>query len=201
MSIMLISVEEAKSFLEIDTSIATFDVLLANFIKNISDRIQMYLNRRLKKESRTDYFNAGRKKYYLDAFPVDSTITPTIVLDDIPQVINDDFYLWPDSGLIEFEFKTSYIEPRQISVAWTGGYAATSTVVGGSLVNDILLDVPDSLKYACTLQVAYMFRRRKDIGLTSISMPDGSISSLTPTDLLPEVKKILNHFRKVPVEK
>lgn len=201
MSIMLISVEEAKSFLEIDATVITYDSLLGNLIKYISDRFQLYLNRRLKKESRTDYFTAGKRKYYVDAYPMDSTVTPTVLLDNETQVINEDFYVRNDCGLFEFDFKTSYLEPNQIAITWTGGYTATSTVVGGNTVSDILLDVPDALKYACLLQTAFMFRRRKDVGLTSISMPDGSISSMTPTELLPEVKKILNHYRKTPMEK
>jgi hypothetical protein len=197
---MIISVDEAKSFLEIEPSVTTYDTIVGNLIKYVSDRFQLYLNRKLLKESRTDYFTAGKQRYYVDAYPIDATITPTVMLDDNEQVINDDYYVWYDSGLFDFDFKTSYIKPKQLSITWTGGYPATSTVIGGSSEN-ILLEVPDSIKYACTLQVAFMFRRRRDVGLSSVSMPDGSINTITPTDLLPEVKKILNHYRKAPMEK
>jgi hypothetical protein len=72
-------------------------------------------------------------------------------------------------------------------------------VIGNKTV-DILYDtVPEGITYATMLQVAHMFKRRKDFDLNSISMPDGSISTLAGGgDLLPEVKKVLGMYRKTP---
>jgi hypothetical protein len=51
---------------------------------------------------------------------------------------------------------------------------------------------------AVIMQTAFIFRRRKDIGLSSISLPDGSISVVAPTELLPEVKAVLKEYRRTP---
>lgn len=200
MSIQLASLAEIKAFLEIETSVTTFDSLLNSMLKYVSDRIQTFLNRNLKKEQRTEYFNAGRRRFYVSAFPIDTTATITVVLDTTTETINDDYYIWADEGLLEFDWKTSYIEPKQLYITYTGGYASSTVSISGT-VEDILLAVPDGLKYACILQTAFMFRRRKDIGLTSTSMPDGSINTMFASDLLPEVKNILKSFRKAPTDK
>jgi len=201
MSIMLISVADAKSFLEIDESISTFDTLLSGIIKGVSARFELYLNRNLKKESRTEYFQAGGRKYFMSAYPIDSTITPTVILETTPQTIDEDFYVWWDDGTFEFDYNTSYVGPKQLIITYTGGYPTTTTAIGGTTVSDTLLTSIDSLWYACLLQVAYVFRRRQDIGLTSVSMPDGSISSAGGMELLAEVKKILSGLRKTPNER
>jgi hypothetical protein len=204
MSIMLVDVNEVKTFLEIDESITTFDTLLANFIKYVSNRIEIYLNRNLKKQERTKYFQTGKRKFFVDAYPIDSTATITVVVDGETQTINDDYFVWHNEGVIEFDYKTSYIEPKNLYITWSGGYASTGTIINGTFTDaDLLLvDIPDALKFACVLQVSYLFRRRKDYGLSSVSMPDGTVSSfgITTGDLLPDVKKILNSFRKMPNE-
>jgi len=131
------------------------------------------------------YADAGRSKYYLPAFPIDLSSTLSVVNDSTTQVINSDFYVWEDSGLIEFTQIPSYNRPKQLSFAWTGGYASV----------DVL---PNDLHLAVILQSSFVFRRRKDIGVSSISLPDGSLSVNTPTELLPEVKSILKQFRRAP---
>ncbi len=200
MSIMLVSLATTKAFLDIDSAKTDYDSLLVTIIKHVSDRIQVFLNRKLNKEERTQYFQAGRTKYFLEAYPVDSTASLTVTLDDTVQTVNDDYWVWPDLGLVEFDYDTSYIEPRQLYITYTGGYLATATSIGVGSTETVLLQVPDSIAYACMLQVAFVFRRRKDIGLNSVSMPDGSINTMYAADLLPEVKNILSHYRKIPTD-
>lgn len=204
MSIMLTSLATVKAFLEIETAKTDYDSLLVMIIKQVSDRIQMFLNRNLQKQERTQYFTAGRKTYFLDSFPIDAVASFTVVLDETVQTINDDFWVWPNSGTIEFDSAPSYIEPRQLYITYTGGYATTDTAVGVSgistVTETVLLDVPDSLSYACMLQSSFMFRRRKDIGISSMSVPDGSFNTLYAADLLPEVKHSLMQYRKIPTD-
>jgi len=66
---------------------------------------------------------------------------------------------------------------------YIGGYVYTISV--GHTV------LPDDVKYAAMTQVAYSFKRRKDIGLQSVSFPDGSINKFDVGPLLGEVKGYL----------
>jgi hypothetical protein len=195
-SLMLVSLSEVKAFLDI--TVTDYDSLINTLIQNVSDRIQTFLNRQLLKEQRTQYFTTGKKKYYVNGYPVDTSTTITVMIDNDIQAINDDYYLWADDGLFEFEYTATLTQPKEMSITYTGGYPGSLTMVGGKAT--YVLSVPDAIGYACLLQVAFIFRRRKDIGLTSISMPDGSVSTLYAGDLLPEVKNILKMYRKSPMD-
>ena len=180
---LLTSLADVKLFLE-KVDIA-HDDLLTMIITKVSARIETYLNTTFEKIQRTKYFDAGRRYCYLPAFPIDLTAALTVLLDSAVQVKDVDYVVWENEGLIEFFFDTIYLQPKQIVVTWTGGYLTYS-------------DLPEELQYAAVLQSAYMFRRRKDLGLSSVSMPDGSVSVNSPTDLLPDVKNILNSIRRRP---
>lgn len=180
---LLAPLSNTKLFLEITAT--THDTLLSLLLAQISKRIETFLNRDLEKKARTLYFDAGRKMYFLPAYPIDSSAVLTVVNDTTTQVLNTDYYIWYDEGHIEFTSIPSYTRPKQIAITWTGGYTNT-------------LAVPQDIQMATIMQVAFVFRRRKDIGLSSIQMPDGSLSVNAPTELLPEVKAVLKSYRKTP---
>jgi hypothetical protein len=54
------------------------------------------------------------------------------------------------------------------------------------------------MKLAVIMQVAFAFRKRREIGVSSISLPDGSMSMNVPLKLLSEVRDILKDYRKIP---
>ena len=180
---LLASLSNTKLFLEIQ--VATHDTLLSLLLAQISKRVETFLNRDLEKKARTVYYDAGRKLYFLSAYPIDSTAILTVIDETTTRIINSDYYVWYDEGLIDFYTIPTYNRPKQIAITWTGGYVNTNAV-------------PGDIQLAVIMQTAFVFRRRKDIGLTSISMPDGSISVNAPTELLPEVKAVLKSYRKTP---
>jgi len=47
-------------------------------------------------------------------------------------------------------------------------------------------------------QAAYDFKRRKDIGLESVSFPDGSIQKVSSGEFLSMVKQVLDRYRIRP---
>ena len=179
---LLTSLDNVKSFLEKTDMV--HDDLLTLIITGISSRIELYLNRNLEKIERTQYYNAGRRFYSLPAYPIDLNLPFTVYVDDLEQDINDDYYVWEDSGVVEFYYIPMYAQPKQIRIVWTGGYLSNV--------------IPAEIEYAAILQSAFLFRRRKDIGLSSVSLPDGSMNVNNPTDLLPDVKSLLKSLRRKP---
>lgn len=183
----IISLDDLKEFLGEDAIGTSKDALLTSIIEYVSPRIESYLNRYLRKETRQQYFNAGKRLFSLSAYPIDSTTTQVaVLLDGITQTVNLDYSVWDDFGAVEFHYTPSYVEPKQILVEWVGGYAEV----------DGVLSVPDDIKFAALLQCSYVYRRRKDVGATSMSMPDGSVSSSGGMQLLPEVKEILGVYKR-----
>jgi hypothetical protein len=182
MSIKLESVDNLKTF--IGKTDAVDDTLLGNILNYVSTEFEVFCNRKFLKQQRTSYFDSGKKYYALNAFPIDSTTTLTVTYGSTVQTLNSDYYVWEDRGLIEFYSIPSCTQPKEILIVWSGGFTETSGV----------LDVPDDLKYACVMQASYAFRRRKDLGNSSISTGDGRIT-ISTVDLLPDVKKILNRYK------
>jgi hypothetical protein len=183
MSIRLVTLQSLKDFLEKTDN--TQDALLNDIIGWVSKEFETYLNRNLKKEQRTKHFDSGNRIYCLPAYPIDSAATFTMTYSNATQTLNNHYYLYEDEGIVEFFCRTYYTMPKEIAVTWTGGFEEVNNV----------LNVPDDIKFACVLQSAFVFKRRKDLGLNSINLPDGSVSVLSPTDLLPDVRKILNRYK------
>ena len=93
-------------------------------------------------------------------------------------------------GVIEyFTTRTHSNQPKPIKVIYTGGY---EELYDGT---EYVLDVPDDLKRACLMQAVFEFRRRRDLGLLSVTTPDGSISKNTAAELLPDVKKSIMEYK------
>ena len=256
----LISLDNAKTFLEVNDG--GRDKLITLLIEQVSSAIQAYLGRTLTQGEYTEYFNSGKKYYYVKAYPFfnwqtitgitlsgtsvvsinivghsfstgnkvkfkdilgttelnDNTYTITVTdssnftLDDtdssdftaytsggtgsIAPVVTvsdstsysdkSEYYVWENEGLIEFVTAPTYTLPRQVKIVYTGGYTTDTNGI---------LQVPDDIKRACLMQVAFDFRKRKELGITSISMPDGSTSIQNPSTLLPEVVRILKMYR------
>lgn len=198
----LITVTNLKLFLD-DKKDTQHDRMLEIIINGVSDMIQTHLNRYLSKAQYTHYFEADGLStlFYLPAYPVIITsgvnpITFTVTVNEDVQEINDDFFLREDEGLIRFYTPPLYVQPKGIKVEWTGGY----DLIDDSSDDDGSLDVPDAVKLAAYLQCSYMYRRRNDIGISTLVLPDGSIKKSGKSyRLLPEVVSMLVNYRRVPV--
>lgn len=188
MSIQLITVAELKSF--IDKSDSNDDTLLTSIIQYVSKEFEVYCNRFFKKDQRSKYYDAGNRFFNLTAWPIDSTTTFTVTYDSDVQTINDDYFVWYDEGVVEFYETPTRSEPKQVYITWTGGYTETSSV----------LAVPDDLKFACVMQCAFVYARRRTLGLSGINSPDGRIQVLSTANLLPDVIKILNRYKHYAVQ-
>ena len=183
MSIKLISIDDLRTFLEEDD--ADFDDQLNQLIPQVSSQIETYLNRELKEAARTEYFSGGRRYYYVAAFPINPSPVPIVLEDDVTQTDNEDYFTFENEGLFEFQYETSDWRPKIIKITWTGGYAES----------DGVLVVPDDMKQACIQQCTYVFKRRRDLGNSGVSTPNGNISYTAALDLLSNVKTILDPHR------
>ena len=178
----LVTVTDLKEFLEKTDS--EHDSLLEKIIEYISSDLETAMNRQLEKQERTEYFRGGGKIFALKAPPIDLGSTFTLTIDGDEQTVNDDYYIHSNSGLVEFIVDTEYTEPKQIAVTYTGGWSGT----GSSLA------VPNDIKMACCLQSSFLFKRRKDIGINQLSMPDGSIGMFSTGEFLPQVQRIVDRY-------
>jgi hypothetical protein len=164
-----------------------FDII----IDQVSARIQTALNRTLTEAEYTELYNAGKKFYFLKAFPLNMGTPPVVTVAGNTKVKDTDYFVWDQEGLIEFDVAPVYAKPQEVQIVYTGGYTATSGI----------LAVPDDLKRACMIQSAHDYKRRDELGLSAVRMGDGSVNVQTKTELLPEVVSILKSYRARPVDR
>lgn len=186
----LASLDDIKAFMEVNNS--NFDDLITMILESVSAKMETYLNRNLEKLERIAYFNGGKHYYYVNAFPIDSDADITVTVGGFTGYDEgSSYYVWRDEGCIQFVSKPSDSLPKQIKIVYTGGYVTTDEIIA----------VPTDLKYACIIQTSFEFRRRKDVGLEAINLPDGSVSIPIRSEFISEVESILKKFRKNPTRK
>ena len=78
-----------------------------------------------------------------------------------------------------------------------GTSLATSTLATITQI-PLVMSNPD-LSYACELQCAFIYQRRDNLALRSISVQGASIQTYQTLELLPEVKRILENYRRITI--
>lgn len=180
------SLTDLKIFLE--KTDVDHDTLLGMILDSISSSFEGYTGRNFEKLARTEYFDTGGKIFSVNAIPVDTAIATVMIIDGITQTVDDDYFVWSNKGIFELTTDSIKVDPMNVSIAYTGGYAWT---VGTGRIN-----VPNDLMFACLTQSAYIFRTRKNIGLNSVTLPDGSINTNNQNEFLPQVLSVLDRYKK-----
>ena len=147
----LISLAEAKTHLNVgDTS---QDTLLEALIESCTSRILQALQNHVVIQSRTEHHAGGRKRIYLQRYPVVSG--PTII-DEAGITVPDTYYLLEaERGILQhagLHWPVAQAADGKIS-RWIITYASGLAVDTAS--------VPADIKLACKLLVAETFSRRE----------------------------------------
>ena len=183
----LVRLDEAKFYIGKATDEDTG--ILDMFIDSVSARFNTYTDRTL---ATATYNNAefdgnGKQVFYLPNWPITGNMA--IYEDDILLTAgNDNDYLcYNNQGMLYRVNKTWYYGPKELKITYTAGY----TCLSGNIT------LPPEIRLAALKQIAFEFGRyqRKDLGLDSVSYPDGSIAR-TQSGLLKEVEEVLDGYRR-----
>ncbi len=167
-----------------------FDPLLSQILDDVSARMQAALNRILVTGTYTEYYPTPCKVLYVKARPV--SVFTSVGFQDNP--IETDYYDTDlELGAIYFDDWVTDVETmRGMKVIYTGGYAygvapAETDVLTAAATDLHLVRLAGAVKK----QAAKEFLRRKELGISSLTMPDGSISSLEFLPWLAEVRDVI----------
>lgn len=128
------------------------------------------------------YWDGGVKTLYFDYVNISN-----LVLTDDDDVLvegrDEDFVLYSGRGYM-----------KSTSDAFTSGLKIIAATYDGGYDED---DLPTDLREQLKNQMKFEFRRRKDLGLSNVTYPDGSVNKFVVDNWLPSVQRVLNSKRRI----
>jgi hypothetical protein len=168
-------------------------------IPEVSARAATFCNREFERVERISYHDGGGRFLFL-------TETPVSEIDEILYSYTWDWdaateYDTSDYALVNAKagmvgFKGGGPWPagvKAFQVTYTGGYDESDNFSAEAYV-----PIPADLEGAVCQQVVYEWRRRNDPGLSTVSLPDGTINKFQVGEWLESVKATLNRYRVRP---
>lgn len=179
----LITLEELKEYIQ--ESSPDRDNLFITFINSMSDFADSYTDRNIREAIYTDLEldGNGQKELWLPNYPVDSVTK--LEEDDIEltEGNDNDYILYAPEGRLVKVSGVWLKGYKTIKLTYKAGYACTA--------------IPYDLRLACMKQIAKEWNdyKMKRWGESARSSEDGSVS-MFEMSLLPDVKEILNRYRR-----
>ena len=195
-AIKLVSEANVRTYLNFSST--NQDTLIGELIEQVSEDIQSYCDRTFTAGTDVLEYPLGGGPYLsLKRFPITSVShvrynSDYDFTDSADDIDSDDYTVagnFGDSGLIYYKGKKWTAVEDALEVKYTGGYSDTAGI----------LDVPADLKKACIMQVAYLFDRRKTLGVRTASGQEGSLNFQGDYEFLPPVKGIIDRYRRLTI--
>lgn len=156
------------------------DELIDELILSVSQQVISYCGRYLKQDTYFETFYTYEDiiatPLYLRETPISSI--ETIKLDGTT-ITNADYRLDKSTGRLYIVDLPGYVDQEEMVITYTGGYKF----------------IPSDIKLAVNLQCAFLYQRRDSVGVSSISSPDGDVTTKVDFKLIPGVQEILDSYR------
>lgn len=184
----MITLTDVKLFLEIPVAQTDHDALIEELIDDVVGEAESEMGVKISPISdEVVYMDGGGKTFLLPHLNIGGVTLA--VLDSSGNVLiapdTTRYSVYPARGKVVLNGWTSPPGNRIVRITYDGGYTPTS--------------LPKDLKRALIKQISYTFRRRKDIGVSSVVFPDGTINKITTKEWLTEVEAVLDRYRRVAI--
>jgi len=179
----------------VDIDKPDWDELILDMISAVSAEVEGVIDRKTLIGAYTEHFdvplNGSDQVFSLEAYPV--TAVTTVHYDPdrefaAADLLDADEYALMKNGrtgrLLVFSELGAW--PSALKVVYTGGMSTDT--------NDFVKDFPQ-IAYAVDLQVQFLFQRRRDLGVASISGNAGTVTH-ERIALMPIVREILEPHRR-----
>ena len=175
-----------------------YDVVLNRIVLGIENIFDNYTRRKLIQTAAdvTEYYAGCGQYLQLARYPVIALTSIKQALDydfDSADALtaNEHYRLRSTDGIIYRLYQEWYSPPESIQVIYRGGYCPAAQTPGTGETA-----LPPELREAAIEQSCFLFKRKDDIGLSSVSAEGGSISKFSAMKLLPLVTDILDSYKK-----
>lgn len=166
------------------------DVIITSIALSMTTRFEEYMGRLVEIDARTEYFDVGDKQqlFLLQAFPVSACQ----VWNDLDRTWNTEIdssnYTFLGSwGELIIDTYTPISGAKTLKVTYTGGMASTQAAFQTSF---------SDIEMAARIQAAFIFEKRQRIAISAETVGSGSIRMDQKIQLLPEVKEVLDKYRR-----
>jgi hypothetical protein len=191
---MLTTLATLKLRLGLELFDTTDDTVLTNLLKLVSARFAAECNRLFDYGAGLTFeFRGDERNLLVDHPPIQSVSQFELKTSEMEGWIIQaptTYLISPRKTLVEL------LEPLGSSlqlgrVTYAGGFV----LPGATPIGD-QLSLPDEIEQSCIEQVAYWYQRRSQLGLVSSTTDAGVIQQFQSSDLLPQVRAVLNHFER-----
>lgn len=171
-------------------------------ITEVSVRAAKFCNREFERVERLSYHDGGGRYLYLPELPVQSIAEVLYSVEwdwDGATVYGPSDYalLSPKAGMLGFRWGYWPDGANALRVKSTGGYDPAPADPDN--MPEGYVPIPADLEGAICQQVVYEWRRRNDPGISSVSLPDGTINKMQVDEWLEAVKQTLLRYRIRPI--
>ena len=192
----LTTIDSVKRLLgETDALDADVQAQLEAKIAEVSARAATSCGRAFEKVERVSYHNGGGRYLYLTETPVAEIVEVLWAPDwdwDAATVYGDSDYALLSGGMVGFRCGCWPQGAKSLRVTYTGGYDPAPGEAEEP--PEGYTPIPADLEGAICRQVVYEWRRRNDPGLSSVSLPDGTINKMQVDEWLDDVEKTLRRW-------
>jgi uncharacterized phiE125 gp8 family phage protein len=185
----IVTASDVKAYL--GKSDSDDDALLGVLCSAAQALAESYCNRRFDGADYTEYHDGGSQSIWV----LNPPITSVSALYDSPDrsysasdlVDPEDYVIYARRGEIRLDGAAFSEGPQTVKVVYKGGYGTGYAAV------------PADLKQALVEVAAKKWREGKkgEFGLVSRAFPDGSVA-FSAEDLLPQIKLVLDRYRRLP---
>jgi hypothetical protein len=179
--------------------VTDYDAAISRIINGVESLFDSYTGRSLiiTAADITEYYTGCGPSLQVRRFPI---VSLTSIKESISYEFDAGSLLITDQdyriitggkfGIIQ-RLWTGWLDvPDSIEVIYRGGYCSADVVPGEGETA-----LPSDLREAAIEQAIFIWKRKDDLGLSSVSAEGGSINKFSDMDLLPMVKRILDRYR------
>lgn len=192
----LVDLQSAKEFVGITTN--NYDVLIDFLLKSISSTIIRFMGvKNLEYGNVKDVFYPTYGEYktvfMLSKYPVDLSQPFTVYKTGFDETVktevdNTKYYVIADQGTLIFSSPDDIITSKMIEVDYTAGYKLDS--------NNVYIDIPDGLRFACLLWFSTIWNTRELRGVERVDNAVRQSIQMTTQTIPDDVKQIIFQYQR-----
>lgn len=191
---MLTTLLKLKVRIKIDAFDVKDDATLNGFLSLVSGRFEKFCNRKFARDAAaTCVFRGDELDLRVDRYPIESVTSFHLKTNETEGWVAEvSDYLISGSRAIVTLPASLGTQEQLLRVTFAGGFVLPdSTPSAGQTA------LPDEIEQSCIEQAAYLWQRKNELGLTSVSADNSSIQQFAAMDLLPGVKEVLKKFERM----